>query len=62
MNGSWTMSNWLEHETTIMGVDQHDCWLWTEVRGSFLQFRDTMEAEQAQMMLKTGVCEWPIRT
>ena len=45
----WTtaMSNWLENETTAMGVDEYDDWLWHEVALSFTQqFTDTMEAER----------------
>ena len=29
------MSNWLENETTAMGVDEYDNWLWREVALSF---------------------------
>ena len=40
------MSNWLENETTVMGVDEYDNWLWCEVALLFAQqFTDTMEAE-----------------
>jgi hypothetical protein len=42
------MSNWLERETTVMGVAENNLWLWQEVRSSFLrQFTDTMEEERA---------------
>jgi hypothetical protein len=49
------MSNWLKHETTIMGVAENNNWLWQEVHSSFLrQFMDTMEEECARLLLKSG--------